>query len=144
MASEAAIQRELTAAMKAREMGKVYVLRGLLAAIKNVKVEKQVAELPDAEITGLVRKELNKRTEAAEFAAKSGRQDLVDQNRNEQKVLEAYLPAQLDAAELEAVIRQLAEELGSSAIGLIMAKLKERYPGQYDGKQASELVRRLK
>ena len=143
MATEAEIQRDLTAAMKARETAKVMVLRGLIAAVKNLKVDKQVPELPEAEIAALVRKEINKRTEAAEFAARGGRSELVEQNRAEQTLLEAYLPAQLDAVRLEAVIRELALELGGNAIGPIMAKLKERYPGQYDGKLASEIARKL-
>ncbi|HUI27258.1 MAG TPA: GatB/YqeY domain-containing protein [Candidatus Kryptonia bacterium] len=143
MASEADIQRDLTAAMKARDTGRTMVLRGLVAAIKNLKVDKQVRELPAAEIATLVRKEINKRTEAVEFALKGGRNELVEQNRAEQAILESYLPAQLDAARLETVIRELARELGSTAIGPIMAKLKERYPGQYDGKLASELARKL-
>jgi uncharacterized protein YqeY len=143
MATEAELQRDLSAAMKAREMERVYVLRGLLAAIKNVKVDKRVAELPEAEIAALIRKEANKRVEAAEFAERSGRVELVAQNRSEQAVLEAYLPAQMDAARLESVIRALAQELGGPAIGPIMAKLKERHPGQYDGKLASELARKL-
>ncbi len=143
MASEAELQRDLTAAMKAREMERVYVLRGLLAAIKNAKVDKQVVELPEVEIAALVRKEVNKRVEAAEFAEKSGRDELVAHNRSEQGILESYLPAQMDAARLETVIREVAAELGGTAIGPIMAKLKERYPGQYDGKLASELVRKL-
>jgi len=143
MATEAELQRDLSAAMKAREMERVYVLRGVLAAIKNVKVDKRVAELPEAEIAALIRKEANKRVEAAEFAERSGRVELVAQNRSEQAVLEAYLPAQMDATRLESVIRALAQELGGPAIGPIMAKLKERYPGQYDGKLASELARKL-
>jgi len=143
VASEADIQRDLTAAMKARDTGRTMVLRGLVAAIKNLKVDKQVRELPAAEIATLVRKEINKRTEAVEFALKGGRNELVEQNRAEQAILESYLPAQLDAARLETVIRELARELGSTAIGPIMAKLKERYPGQYDGKLASELARKL-
>jgi hypothetical protein len=143
MASEAQLQRDLTTAMKARDMSTVYVLRGVLTAIKSVKVDKQTPELPEAEIAGLIRKEINKRTEAAGFAAKIGRQELVAQNRAEQAVLEAYLPAQLDAPRLDAVIREIAQELGSPAIGPIMATLKERYAGQYDGKLASELARKL-
>ncbi|MBI4518321.1 MAG: GatB/YqeY domain-containing protein [Deltaproteobacteria bacterium] len=143
MASEAQIQADLSAAMKGRDMTKVYVLRGVLAAVKNLKVEKMIKEVPEVEVAALIRKEVNKRIEAAGFAAKSGRDELVEQNRAEQAVLEAYLPAQLDAAALEAVIRDLAAELGTTAIGPIMAQLKQRYAGQYDGKLASELARKL-
>lgn len=143
MASEEQLQRDLHAAMKARAAEKVLILRGLLAAIKNVKVDKQVATLPEADIAALVRKEISKRVEAADFARKAGRAELVDGNEREKAVLEAYLPQQLDAAALEALIRRLAAELGTTQIGPIMAKLRESYAGQFDGKLASELIRTL-
>jgi len=143
MATEAQLQADLTAAMKARTMEKVYVLRGLITAIKNLKVEKQVGELPEAEVAGLVRKEISKRNEAAEFARKANRAELAEQNDRERAMLEAYLPQQLSAAALEEVIRALATELGTTQIGPLMAQLRERYAGQFDGKLASELIRKL-
>ena len=143
MATEAQLQADLTAAMKARAMEKVYVLRGLITAIKNLKVEKQVPELPETEIAGLVRKEISKRDEASEFARKANRTDLAEQNDREHALLEVYLPQQLSAAALEEVIRALAAELGTTQIGPLMAKLRERYAGQFDGKLASELIRKL-
>ena len=143
MATEAQLQADLQAAMKARAMEKVYILRGLISAIKNLKVEKQIGEVPEADIALLVRKEINKRAEAAEFARKAGRQELVDQNERETAVLEAYLPQQLSASALEEVIKALAAELGTTQIGPLMAKLRERHAGQFDGKQASDLIRKL-
>jgi len=143
MASEAQLQHDLQAAMKARAMEKVYILRGLITAIKNLKVEKQVAEVPEADIAALVRKEINKRSEAAEFARKADRQELVEQNESEKRILEAYLPQQLDASALEAVIKALATELATTQIGPLMAKLRERHAGQFDGKLASEIIRKL-
>ena len=143
MPTEAQLHSDLQAAMKARAMEKVYILRGVIAAIKNVKVDKQVAQLPEADIAALVRKEINKRVEAAEFARKAGRQELVQQNESEKAVLETYLPQQLDVAALQAVIQTLSSELGTTQIGPLMAKLRERYAGQFDGKLASELIRKL-
>ena len=143
MATEADLQRDLQAAMKARAMDKVYVLRGLLTAIKNLKVEKRTATVPDAEISALVRKEINKRSEAAQFARQANRPELVRENEAEITLLQAYLPQQLDTDALEAVIKALAGELGTTQIGPIMAKLRERHAGQFDGKLASELIRKL-
>ena len=143
MVTEAQLQADLQAAMKARAAEKVLILRGLIAAIKNVKVDKQVPTLPEADIAALVRKEINKRVEAAEFARQAGRTELVDSNEREKAVLEAYLPQQLDPAALEALIKQLAAELGTTQIGPIMATLRERHAGRFDGKLASELVRKL-
>lgn len=143
MLNEAQIQTDLQTAMRARDMPKVYVLRGLVAAIKNLKVEKQVKELPETEITALVKKEVSKRTEALAFAEQGGRTELIEQNRAEIALLEVYLPRQLDATELEAAIKAVSVELGTTQIGPLMAELKKRYAGQYDGKLASELVKKL-
>jgi len=143
MASEAEIQRNLTAAMKARAMEEVYVLRGLVTAIKNLKVDKMVKDLGDAEIAQLVRKEVNKRTEAIQFARQGGRHELVDENERQKAILERYLPRQLSAPELERAIADLSAELGTTAIGPLMAKLRERYTGQFDGQAASAAIRKL-
>jgi hypothetical protein len=143
MASEAQLQGELQDAMRARDMVKVYVLRGLIAAIKNAKVESRVAELREAEITALVRKELNKRIESIDYAEKAGRTETVAQNQTEKEFLETYLPAQLTPDELEEAIRSLASELQTTAIGPLMKALQERFAGRYDGKVASQLIRGL-
>ena len=143
MLSEAQLQSDLQSAMKARAMDKVYILRGLITAIKNLKVEKQIPSVSEADIAALVRKEINKRVEAAEFARKANRADLVQSNEAEKAILEAYLPQQLSAGELEVIIRSIAAEIGTTQIGPIMAKLRERHAGQFDGKLASELIRKL-
>ncbi len=68
MVDEARLQRDLQDAMRARERLRIDVLRGVITAVKNLKIEKQVGELPEAEIVGVLRKELNKRLEIADFA----------------------------------------------------------------------------
>jgi hypothetical protein len=143
VASEAGIQRDLTAAMKARSMEEVYVLRGLVTAIKNLKVEKMVPELSEGEIAQLVRKEINKRSEAIDFARRGGRHELVGENERQKAILERYLPRQLSAEELEHTIAALAAELATTAIGPLMAKLRERHAGQFDGQLASQIIRKL-
>jgi uncharacterized protein YqeY len=143
MATEAQLQEDLKGAMKARDMEAVYVLRGLIAVIKNLKVEKRVADLPEADIAGLVRKEINKRAEAADFARQANRPELVEKNEHEKKLLEKYLPQQLSSEALQAIIKEIAAELGTTQIGPIMAKLRERHAAQFDGKLASDLIRKL-
>jgi len=143
MVTEAQLQAELHSAMKARAMETVYVLRGLIAAIKNLKVDKQISEVPESDIAALVRKEIGQRSEALEFARKGNRPDLIAKNEAERALLEKYLPQQLDAGALEGIIKDIAAEIGSTQIGPVMAKLRERYAGQFDGKLASELIRKL-
>lgn len=143
MVDEARLQRDLQDAMRARERLRIDVLRGVITAVKNAKVEKQVPALAEAEIVAIVRKELNKRNEIAEFARTAGRVETVAQAEAEKVILDAYLPAQMDAAALEAAIRAIAGELGGTQIGPIMAELRKRHAGQFDGKLASELVKKL-
>ncbi len=141
--SEEQLAKDLASAMKARAMERVYVLRGVITAVKNLKVEKRGEAVAEAELVQIVRKEIRKREEAEEFAAKAGRNDLLEQNRAERSMLEAYVPAQLDAAQLEAAIREAAARPEGRSLGAIMGSLRERFAGRYDGKQASELARRV-
>lgn len=143
MADEAQLQADLKSAMKARDMDTVYVLRGLIAVIKNLKVEKQISTVPEADIAALVRKEINKRVEAATYARQANRPELVEKNEHEKGLLERYLPQQLSPDTLQKVIGEIASELGTTQIGPIMAKLRERHAGQFDGRLASELIRKL-
>ena len=141
--SEQQLADDLTRAMKAREMPRVYVLRGLLTAAKNLKVEKKGAALAEADLAQLVRREIRKREEAEEFAAKAGRSELVAQNRSEREMLEAYVPAAVDPTELERTIRELAARPEARSLGAIMTALRERFAGRFDGRQASEIARRV-
>src|SRR5437879_12961723 len=116
--------------MKAREMPRVYVLRGLLTAVKNLKVERRGAALAEADLVQLVRREIRKREEAEEFAVKAGRVALIEQNRAEKALLEAYVPALLGPPELEEAIRALAARPESRTLGAIMSALRERFAGR--------------
>ena len=141
--SEERLAEDLARAMKAREMPRVYVLRGLLAAVKNLKVERRGAALAEADIVQLVRREIRKREEAEEFAAKAGRAELVEQNQSERRMLEAYAPAQLDPADLERTIREIVSTPEARSIGAVMSALRDRFAGRFDGRQASEIARRV-
>ncbi len=143
MLSEAQLQADLQGAMKARASEKVLILRDVITAIKNAKVEKMAQSLSEAEIMAILRKEVSKRAEAIEFAQKAGREDLVQKNEAEKAVLEGYLPQQMSAEQLEAVIRVIVGELGSAQIGPVMARLRERHAGLFDGKLASEIIRKV-
>jgi uncharacterized protein YqeY len=141
--SEQQLADDLNRAMKARDMPRVYVLRGVIAAVKNLKVERRGAEIEEADLAQVVRKEIRKREEAEEFAVKAGRQDAVEQNRSERAILEAYVPAQLDPSALEQAIREIAADPGARNLGAVMGALKTRFAGRFDGRQASDIARRV-
>jgi uncharacterized protein YqeY len=141
--TEQQLADDLNRAMKARDMPRVYVLRGVIAAVKNLKVERRGAEVAEADLAQVVRKEIRKREEAEEFAEKAGRSDAVAQNRSERAMLEAYAPAQLDAAALEQAIREIAADPSSQNLGAVMGALKTRFAGRFDGRQASDIACRV-
>ena len=133
----------LTAAMKARDARRVEVLRGVVSAAKNLKIEKRLAVLESPELEQVIRREIKQRDEAEAFAHQGGRADLVAQNQAERGILMGLVPPLLTADELEATIRAIAAELKATALGPIMGALRDRLAGRYDGKAASEIARRL-
>jgi hypothetical protein len=139
--TEAGLRQELQDAMKRRDAVTVSVLRGLLAEVANRRIEIG-GELPAPEIVSVVQREAKKREEAEEFARRAARADLVAQNADERAILARYLPTMLDAETLTALLREWIAE-GVTTMGPLMARLKARHPGQYDGKRASEIVRQL-
>ena len=124
-------------------MPRVYVLRGLITAAKNLRVERRGAEPSEADLVQLVRRELRKREEAEEFAVKANRSDLVEQSHAERRLLEIYVPALLDVAALETIVRDIVRSLPNPAMGAVMTALRERHGGHFDGKQASEVAKRV-
>jgi uncharacterized protein YqeY len=141
--SEEQLARDLTAAMKARDAQRVAVLRTVVAAAKLLKVERRAPRLDEADLIQVMRKELRKREEAEEFAARAGRDDLVSQNRAERAILDGYVPAPLGSEELERAIRDLLATGAPRQIGAVMSALRDRHPGRVDGKAASEIARRI-
>src|SRR5271170_3592597 len=98
------LQEELRAAMKSGDKLRTMVLRGVLTEITRFEVEKDVRrEADEAAIVQILKREKARREETLEFARKGARQDLVEQNEAEVKILEGYLPAALSPDEVRAV-----------------------------------------
>lgn len=136
---KAKIQNDLKAAMKSGDKLRTMALRGVLSEIS--RLEKDVRREPnDAEILQIVKRERAKREESLEFARKASRQDLIDQNEAEAKVLDSYLPATASADEVRAEIAA-ALAAGASQIGPIMKALRDKFGAGLDGKMASELAK---
>mgnify|MGYP003347633996 CR=1 FL=1 len=97
------LRDETVAAMKAGEKVRVSALRMLSAAVTNREKELR-HELSDDELREVAAKEVKKRAEAIEAFDGAGRTDLADKERAEREVLAPYAPAQMDEAELDAII----------------------------------------
>ncbi len=141
--TEAELQADLHQAIRDRDQRRTDVLRGIIAAAKNIKIDKRIDELAESDLVALVRKETKKRNDIIDFATKGGRQEIADEAKLELELLAAYLPAQITGDALAEIVRGLAAELDTTQIGPIMGALKKRHEGCFDGKEASELIRAL-
>jgi uncharacterized protein YqeY len=143
---EETIQRDLVAAMKSHDERRMTALRMLKTAVQLASAEKGRGELTDEDIHVLVRRGLKQREEAAELYRQGGASDRAEEELAEARVLAAYLPAQLDDAELERVISGVISSLGASGpkdMGRVMGSAMKETAGRADGKRVKEIVTRL-
>jgi uncharacterized protein YqeY len=140
------LHADLNAAMKARDELTTATLRMALTAITNEEVAGKAArQLSDDEVLRVLTKEAKKRREAAEAYDGAGRAELAERERAEGTVLDRYLPAQLDDAELAELVRAAVAEAGATApnqMGAVMKLLAPRTAGRAGGKRVSDEVRR--
>ena len=135
------LRDELTAAMKSGDKPRTMVLRGILAEVSRYEVEKDVRrEADEAAIVQILKREKARREETLEFARKGNRQDLVEQNEGELKIIEGYLPAGVGEDEVRATVKE-AIASGANQIGALMKALRDKFGARLDGKLASDIVK---
>jgi hypothetical protein len=138
------VQKDLTAAMKAREELKLSVLRMMKAALKNKQVELGKA-LDEAQAIAVLRTLVNQRQDSVEQFRKGGRDDLADKEAAEIKIVESYLPAAASDEEIDAAVTAAIAETGATGpkdLGKDMKAAMARLAGKNaDGKRVNEKVR---
>jgi uncharacterized protein YqeY len=138
------ITEDMKAAMRAKESERLSTIRMLLAAIKQREVDERIT-VDDTGVVAIVDKLIKQRKDAIAHFGRAGRQDLVDKESAELVVLEAYLPARLDAAEIDRQVAALVAELGAKGpgdMGKVMGAAKQRFAGQADLGLVSAAVKR--
>ena len=131
-------------AMKAQDSLKLGALRMLIAEIKKKEIDKRSA-LDDGEIQKTISTLLKQRNDSIEAFVKGGREDLADKERKEVQILQAYLPTQLSASEVEALVVAAIQETGAASasdIGKVMKAALAKAAGRADGKLVNELARK--
>jgi uncharacterized protein len=138
------IQKDIVAAMKGKEESRLSVLRMIKSALQLKEVEK-MRPLDAAESIQLLQTLAKQRKESIEQFAKGGRQDLVDKEAGELKILESYLPAGASETEMDAAINKAITDTGANSIkqmGAVVKAAKEALTGKaVDGKALSDRVR---
>jgi uncharacterized protein YqeY len=137
------LKDELKVAMKAQDRLRLDTIRAVLSEIQYEEMQKGVDELPDAECLTVAQREVKKRNEAIQFAEQAGRAEEKQKLLAEIAILEFFLPKQLSSEDLEKIVVGLKESTPGASMPIVMKHLKENYAGQYDGKIASEIVKRV-
>ena len=140
------LRDDLTTAMKARDELRTATLRMVLAAVSAEEVAGKAArELSDDEVQGVLRREAKKRREAAEAFGGAGRAEQATRELAEGEVLAVYLPAQLDDADLAAIVADAVTGTGASGMkdmGRVMGAAQAVVAGRADGSRLAAEVRR--
>ena len=146
MDTKTQLNESMKDAMKSGDEVRKRTVRMVLAAIKQVEVDKQ-APVEDLAIVALIQKEIKNRREAVEEAKKANRPDLVNDNEAEIKVLEIFLPKAMPAEELRALVQAAIAETGASAptemgkvMKLVMPKVAGRAPNDMISSTVKELL----
>ncbi len=147
MTSQERIDADLKDAMRAKDAGKLNVLRMLKSAMKNVAIEKGGAStaLDEAEATQVIRKQVKQRQDSIEQFEKGGRPELAAKEKEEMAILQSYLPQAMSAEELATAVREAIAEAGATSraqMGAVMKILQEKIAGRADGKTLSQEVQR--
>ena len=136
------LANDLKDAMRAGDEARKTAIRMTIAAIKNAEVA-AMKPLDEAGVTGVLGKQVKQRKESIEEFQKAGRQDLVDKEAAELRVLEAYMPAQMSAEEITDAARAVIAEVGASSPGdkgKVMSALMPRLAGRADGRAINDIV----
>lgn len=142
------LRSDLTASMKARDALRSSTLRMLLTSVTNAEVAgKEQRELSDDDIVGVLSTEAKRRREAATAFDDAGRPDSAGKERAEAEIIAGYLPEQLGADDLAALVSATIASLGVADLGMrglgrVMSALSPQVRGRADGGAVAAEVRR--
>src|SRR5881227_2745064 len=141
------IQKDITAAMKARDEARLSTLRMVKSALMNRKIEK-MADLDDKEAQQVLSTLIKQRKDSVEQFTKGGRQEMADKEAAEIVLIESYLPKAAGEAEIAAGVKAVIAEMGSPTMkdmGTVMKNAMAKFAAQgmrVDGKVVSEAVKK--
>ena len=141
------IQKDIVAAMKAREESRLSCLRMVKTALMNRKIEK-MAELDEKESQQVLATLIKQRKDSVEQFTKGGRQEMADKEAAEIVLIESYLPKAAGEAEIIAGVKAAIAEMGSPTMkdmGTVMKTAMAKFAAQgmrVDGKVVSDAVKK--
>ena len=136
---------DLKNSMKEKNVVRKNVIQMVRAAILQVEKDNHV-ELDDKQIIDIIAKESKKRKDSLGDYEKSGREDLINEIKEEIAILAEYLPKQLSVEEVETIVKEVISEVGATSMkdmGKVMKAAKEKIGAASDGKTINEAVKKL-
>ena len=142
------IKDDLKIAMKAKDSLVVSTLRMITSEIKNIEINNRSSSNPgivtDSSIIQLLSKMIKQRKESSEIYKNSNRDDLEKKENEEIKIIQKYMPIQIDESKIDTIILEAIKQTNSSEIrdmGKVMSFLKENYSGQMDFGKVSGMLK---
>jgi len=138
------IESEYIVAYKNKDAVRLSVLRLLKTSMKNLLVERKQQPLEESDLLDLVAKQCKQRQDSIAQYTAANRMDLAAKEEQELVILKEYMPEQISGDALKALVKELIVETGATGpkdMGKVMQALTAKHKGQYDGKEASVVVR---
>ena len=141
----AQIKSDIKDAMRAKDTQKRDTLRNIQVAVKDIEVNER-REVTDADVEAILVKYAKQREDAMAQFKEAGRDDLVKSELAELEIVKAYLPEQMDDAELEATIKEIVAQVGATSMrdmGKVMGSAKSAIGSRADGGRINTIVKAL-
>lgn len=141
------INKSLTDALKNKDQDRTLTLRSIISQKKQKEIEKRTQDkknITDEDMILILNKMVKQRRESIELYKQGGRQDLVDKETKELKIIQEYLPEQLSEEEIKEICEQAINNLKASSLkdmGKVMGTIKSKYKGSVDLSIAGKILK---
>ena len=147
MSLQIKIENKLSEALKTKDKKTYSTLRLVIAAVKDTMIAKKIRDkktLPDNDLIGLLKKMVKQRNDSCEAYKKAGRNELLENEISEIKVINEFLPKQLSEEETKKICVETIKKVSANSIkdmGKVMGVLKKEYSDVLDFSKVSQIIK---
>ena len=147
MSLQIKIETKLSEALKAKDKKTYSTLRLVVAAIKDTMIAKKIKDkktLSDNDLIGLLKKMIKQRNDSCEAYKKAGRNELLENEMSEIKIINEFLPKQLSEEQTKKICLETMKKVGASSVkdmGKVMGALKKEYSDVLDFSKVSQIIK---
>ncbi|MEJ6735143.1 MAG: GatB/YqeY domain-containing protein [Flavobacteriales bacterium] len=138
------INKEIKQAMLDKDSVKLASLRAVKSAVIMAQTEKGASEMDEAGMQKIIQKQVKQRKDAAQIYIDQSRQDLADDEIAQIKILEKFLPKQMDESEIKTIVEEVISSTGATSMadmGKVMGLVNQKLAGKADGKIIAQIVK---